>query len=175
MEILITIGFIYLYYTTSSLKISLSFVLCSSFASLVYAYFFNRDKVIQYLAFVVMIVIFGSFTLIFDDPKIYMLKTSFSFAILGTTILLWPIFMKRTLFEEIVTKTTCEQSTLLKVQYSSILVCFLIAILNAYVVNNYDMITWGKFKIGLGILTTIYCAICLSLISQPWKNGDSDT
>lgn len=170
MEMIITLGFIYLYYTTSSLPISLSFAAIGSLLNLIYCYFFNKEKIMQCLAFFVMMIVFGSFSLIFDDPKIYMLKTSFSFIILGVVLFVWPFIMKKTLFDEIVTEKTCTQTTLKVINNTSIITCLLISALNAYVVQNYDMITWGKFKIALGISTAIYLTACFAIISPPWKN-----
>lgn len=175
MEVIITLGFIYLYYTTSSLQISLSFVAFCSFAHLVYCYFFNDNKLNQSLTFFVTMIIFGSFSLIFNDPKIYMLKTSFSFIILSIVLFIWPFIMKKTLFDEIVTEKTCTAATLKSINNITIVVCILIAALNTYIVMKYDdVIIWGKFKIALGVLTMVYLAACLSVISSPWKNTSGE-
>ena len=168
MEILITIGFIYLYYY-STLQAALTFVGVGSLCSVIYGYFYNKEKIIQYLAFFLMVVIFGSFTLIFDDPKIYMLKTSFSFIVLAGFLFCWPIFMKKTLFDEIITTKTCSDKTLRTINLLSIFMCLCISATNAYIVQNYDMVTWGKFKIILGFLTAIYTTVCLAVLSSPWK------
>lgn len=175
MELLITLGFIGLYYKTGSVKTALLFVLIASLLSALYSFFVKKEKIFQQVLFFGLFLIFGAFTLIFDDPKIYMLKTSFSLTLLALAFLLWPFLRKRTLFEEMVPSPLCAKHTLSRIQNMSIVLCLLLAGINGYIVQYYDIIIWGQFKILLAIVTTCYTAGCLAALTKPWKKENSSS
>ena len=165
MELLITLGFIFLY-MKSTLKTALIFVLITGSFSLMYAYFFKQDKLLQYVIYFTSMALFASFTFIFDDPKIYMLKTTFSFSLLALALILWPVIRQKTLFEETLSHMRLEKKYHQIIQPLSIFVALSIAGVNTYVVYNYDIYFWGKFKVALAFMTTAYTTICFYLLCQ---------
>lgn len=171
MEILVTLGFIYLY-LTNTLQNALYFVLIAGSLGLVYTYFYNREKILQSLITCIMIVVFASFTLIFNNPKIYMLKTTFSFSALGVTLIAWPLFTKKTLLEALVTEISCQRKTIYYLHYLSILFCLIAAVTNIYIVEYTDIVTWGKFKIALALVSALYTTIVLAILCKPWEKED---
>lgn len=173
MELVITLGFILLY-MKSTLQTALIFVLCTGSLSLLYAYFFNKDKLLQYVIYFASMALFASFTFIFDDPKIYMLKTTFSFSLLAFALIAWPLVRKRTLFQEALTHIILDEKYHRVIQPLSIAFALIIAVANTYVVYHYDIYTWGKFKVALAILTTAYTTICFYLLCQTGEKKLND-